>query len=53
MFTRFFVSLYHTQVMKDSRAYNFKRCEQVPYINTSIDSQEAIEYINHLKFSKF
>ena len=49
-----FVPLYHTQVMKASRAIyiiTLKPCDQVPYFYISFDSQEAIEYCNIFKMS--
>ena len=60
MFTRFFCSkqgnfvpLYHAQVMKDSREYNLKRFDQVPYFYISLDSEEAMEYFNSVKITIF
>ena len=56
MFTRFFfVSLYHTQVMKDQELLTLKPCDQEPYFYISFHSQEAIKYFNNLnlKFGKF
>ena len=36
-----FVPLYHTQVMKHSRAIDFETMDQVPYFYIAFDSLEA------------